>query len=93
MRNELLNLKQREQELIDDLHVMSTRSQAYFDSLKVMMEKRGHKLDELTKLQEHMNNRMEVGAEEILDDIRNGKLGLVNAQTGEPATVALFAKR
>jgi hypothetical protein len=93
MRNELLNDARREQELIEELREEAARAERLFIELSDVMNSRDQKLSALNNLQGDMNAKMQKGADEILDDIRTGKVGLVDVETGEPITVTLFQRR
>lgn len=90
---DLIQLKQREQELIDNLHHYEQEAKAMFNALRENMAVRELSFEELTAVQSVFNEELIRGEQRILDDIRAGKVGLVNAESGAPLTVALFQKR
>ncbi len=89
----LLELKQREQELFSALHEYSSDAEELFAALRVLMVDREAALSEMEQLQKTSNDELACGEQMILDDIRGGKVGLVDTTTGKPMTVALFARR
>lgn len=93
MRNELLELKQREQELFTKAHELSDDFEELYAATRKVMSEREALFVEIESVQREMNRQMDIGAEEILDDIRSGKLGLINPKTMEPVTVTLFERR
>lgn len=93
MRNELLKLKQREQELLAELSNYSAEAEVMFTALRNLMAKRKEAFENVEAVQGAMNQAMEIGAGDILQDIRDGKVGLVDVETGEPIPVTLFHKR
>jgi hypothetical protein len=50
-------------------------------------------LQELEAIHKVFNEELAAGEERVIADIKAGKVGLVDTQTGKPLTVALFAQR
>jgi len=93
MEIDLLSLKQREQELIENLRAYEKDSREMFSALRENMACRELSFEELKAIQNTFNEELIRGEQRILSDLRAGKVGLVNAESGEPLTVALFQKR
>jgi len=110
----LLELKQREQNVMDHLRQLSADAEDEFQTIagaigcieddKNTIEEAKHAIariqgttkkcfDELNRLKYMINLELEAGKEQILTDIKSGKVGLVELATGRPMTVALFAQR
>ena len=93
MSNRLEELAKKEQELVAALRDAEEESSELFATLRSIMKDREYGMSELIATQQEINLLIKKGEEEILADIRSGKVGLVDAETGEPKTVALFQKR
>ena len=90
---DLLELKQREQKLIETLKAYELDAEEMFNALREIMNLRESSFKELEAIQKVFNEELADGEQRILNDIRAGKVGLVDAESGTPLTVALFQKR
>ena len=103
----MLNAKQEEERLIFELKSLEcdvdkifkdiTKLRKAIDEAKSQIADRNGQrailFEELHVLHQHMNEELERGKDQIIQDLKDGKTHLVDSITGQPKVIALFAER
>lgn len=80
-------------ELDKSLETLVKEEQELITESRSLLNKNKEVLDTLSLVQELIREQISESTDEMLEDIRTGKVYLVDAQTHKPKTVAVFANR